>query len=277
MSTHGYLPFLLDAVSYISKYVGTTFVVKIGGSVAEGSETVLQDVSVLWRLGIRIVLVHGGGQAISSWLQRIGKEPRFVHGLRVTDAETLEVVTMVLAGKVNTETVATLQRQGLPAIGLTGADGALFEAAPLSPAHELGLVGNVVRVNPRPVTSLLEAGYLPVIAPLGYSPELGLMNVNADTAAGELAAAMAAEKVIFLTDVDGVLDADGHLISTLKESQVVELISSGVISGGMIPKVEACLRALEGARSAHIINGTVPNALLLEVLTESGIGTMIQR
>jgi acetylglutamate kinase len=277
MSAQGHLPFLLEAVSYISKYVGTTFVVKLGGSVGEGSDTVLQDVSVLWKLGIRIVLVHGGGQAISSWLQRVGKEPKFLHGLRVTDAETLEVVTMVLAGKINTEAVVSLQRQGLPAIGLTGADGALFEACPLAAGEELGLVGNVVRVNPAPVKAVLEAGYIPVVAPLGYNAELGLMNVNADTAAGELAAAMAAEKAIFLTDVDGVLDADGHLISILSESQVVELISNGVISGGMIPKVEACLRALDGARSAHIINGRVPNALLLEVLTQSGIGTMIRK
>lgn len=275
MNAQAHLPFLLEAVSYISKYVGTTFVVKLGGSVAEGGATVLQDIAVLWKLGIKTVLVHGGGQAISAWLQRIGKEPKFVHGLRVTDAETLEVVTMVLAGKVNTDAVVALQRHGLRAIGLTGADGGLFEAAPLAPTEDLGLVGNVVRVNPAPVNTALDAGYIPVVAPLGYSPEVGLMNLNADTAAGELAAAMAAEKVIFLTDVDGVLDADGHLISVLKESQVVELISSGVISGGMIPKVEACLRALDGARSAHVINGKVPHALLLEVLTEGGIGTMI--
>ncbi len=277
MSEREQISFLLEAVSYISQYAGSTFVVKLGGSVAEAGDTVVQDIAILRKLGVRIVIVHGGGQAISGWLQRIGKEPRFVHGLRVTDDETMEVVAMVLAGKVNTDIVVALQRHSLAALGLTGADGSLFEAIPLSPGEELGLVGNVTKVNPTAVYAALDSGFIPVIAPIGYNRELGLMNVNADTAAGELAAAMAAEKAIFLTDVDGVLDADGHLISTLTESQVVELISQGVISGGMIPKVEACIRALAGARSAHIINGKVPNALLLEVLTESGIGTMILR
>lgn len=264
---------LLEALPYIHYFTGKTIVIKIGGSTLGSGDTTLQDVVWLKSLGIEPVIVHGGGNTINDWLNRIGKEAKFVRGLRVTDEETLTVVRMTLAGQVNTELVATIARLGGRAVGITGLDGRLLEAVPQS--ESLGLVGKVTRVNLGVLETLRAAGYITVIAPLGIGADGTMYNLNADTAAGEIAAALRAEKLIFLTDVPGIMDKAGQLLSQLSISQSRELIEQGVISGGMIPKVRACLRALDGARRTHIIDGRTPHALIRELFTDHGVGTMI--
>jgi len=266
---------LLEALPYIHYFAGKTIVIKIGGSTLGSSDTTLQDIVWLKGLGIEPVIVHGGGNAINDWLARIGKEPRFVRGLRVTDEETMEVVRMTLAGKVNTELVAALNSLGGKAVGITGLDGRLLQCQRQS--EELGLVGKVVKVNLEVLQTLMAAGYIVVIAPIGWGPQGEALNLNADTAAGEIAAALQAEKLLLLTDVPGILNGDGALISHISMDQARELIESGVVSKGMIPKVEACLRALDGVRRAHIIDGRVPHALIRELFTNRGVGTMITR
>lgn len=264
---------LAEALPYVSRYVGKTIVVKLGGSALGRHDTTIEDVVICQKLGIRVVLVHGGGTAISGWLKRIGKEPRFVKGLRVTDDETMDLVVMTLAGQVNKQLVAEIQRQGGRAIGLSGIDGGMLQARPLDP--ELGRVGEVHRVDLAPLVALSAAGYIPVVAPIALGDNGLALNLNADTAAAELAATLHAEKAIFLTDVPGVLDAAGHLISELSAEQTKALIAEKVISGGMIPKVEACLRALAGVKRSHIIDGRVAHALIGELFTDRGVGTMI--
>ena len=232
----------------------------------------------LQRQGYTVVVVHGGGKVITQWMQRQGLYPRFVRGLRVTDAPSLEVVTAVLAGLINKDLVASLTGLGGRAVGLSGADGGLLQARVEEP--ELGLVGRVMNVAPAPLEALLGAGFMPVVAPLGLQCRDGeefpsaLLNINADTAAGEIAVAVAAQSLVFLTDVDGVLDSSQRLIQHLTPQQAQHLITSGIVEGGMIPKLEACLRALAAVPMAHIVDGRRPHALL-EAVAGSATGTRV--
>ncbi len=264
---------LLEALPYINYFAGKTIVIKLGGSTLGSEDTTLQDIVLLKNLNIQPVLVHGGGNAITEWLARIGKKAQFVRGLRVTDEETMQVVRMTLVGKVNTDLVSSLNALGVSAVGISGLDGRMIEARQLSP--DLGLVGEVTHVNLDLLKTLVQAGYIVVIAPIGSGEGDQALNLNADTAAGEIAAALHAEKMICLTDVPGVKAGDGSLLSGCYRAKVRGLIKSGVISGGMIPKVQACLRALDGVRRAHIIDGRVSHALVRELFTTGGIGTMI--
>ena len=275
MGDSGLAAALSEALPYISRYIGKTIVVKLGGSALGQNDTTLEDVVNCHRLGIRIVLVHGGGNAISVWLTRIGKVPEFVGGLRVTDDETMNLVVMTLAGQVNKSLVAEIQRLGGRAIGLSGLDGCLLRAHRRDPA--LGRVGDVHTVNLEALLAVANAGFVPVIAPVAYGDDGYALNVNADTAAAELAAALSASKVIFLTDVAGVLDREQNLLPELSALEAKDLIAQKVITGGMIPKVEASLRALAGVERSHIIDGRIPHTLIGELFTDRGVGTMITR
>ncbi len=266
---------LLEALPYINYFAGKTLVIKIGGSTLGSGDTTLQDIVWLKSLGVEPVIVHGGGNAITDWLGKIGKEARFVRGLRVTDEETMEVVRMTLAGKVNTELVAAINGLGGKAVGVTGLDGRLLQAKRQS--EDLGLVGKVVRVDLSLLQALMAAGYIVVVAPIGCGPQCEALNLNADTAAGEIAVALHAEKLILLSDVPGILDENGALVSHVSMEQAKGLIKSGVVSKGMIPKVEACLRALDGVKRTHIIDGRTPHALIRELFTNRGVGTMITK
>lgn len=269
---------LIEALPYIRRFSGHTLVIKLGGAAAAAldPDVVLQDVVLLRFVGMRPVLVHGGGPEISAWQERVGMTPRFVNGLRVTDAATMEVVKMVLTGKVGPDLVARIHRLGGSAIGLSGEDGPTLLVRPAKDGggEELGLVGEVDHVNIEPVVSILDQGRIPVVASIGLGYDGEAYNVNADAVAAELAVALDATKLILLTDVDGVHDGEGALLSELDRDRAELLIEAGVISGGMIPKVRAALRALDGADAAHIIDGRVPHALLLELLTAEGVGTM---
>jgi acetylglutamate kinase len=263
-----------EALPYIARYVGKTVVVKVGGSI-HGDGTALEDVVTLSRLGVSPVVVHGGGPMISEWQGRMGLEPKFVDGRRYTDEMTLDLARMVLIGKANSDLVAHLVSLGARAVGLSGIDGGLIRARLRDP--KLGLVGEVTKVDLGPVKVLMEAGYLVVVAPSATDDQGQPLNVNADSIAGDIARALRAEKLVMFTDVDGVLDANGELISALTVEQVRALIASGEIRGGMIPKVEACVRALDTVPRAHILDGRVPHALLGELFTDAGVGTMITR
>ncbi len=265
---------LLEALPYIAEYVGKTVVVKIGGSIGDDG-TALEDVVTLARLGVKPIVVHGGGPMISEWQGRMGLEPKFVEGRRYTDEMTLDLARMVLIGKVNSDIVAHLRTLGAKAIGLSGIDGGLIEAQLRDP--KLGYVGEVTEVDLTPLQLLTDAGYLVVVAPSAASAEGQPLNVNADSIAGDIARALGAEKLIFFTDVEGVLDADGKIISTLTDAAARGLIASGQASGGMIPKIEACIRALDTVPRAHILDGRVRHALLGELFTHAGVGTMIAR
>ena len=265
---------LLEALPYIARFVGKTVVVKIGGSIGQDG-TALEDVVMLHRLGVHPVVVHGGGPLISEYQERMGLEPRFVDGRRFTDEQTLDLARMVLIGKVNSDLVAHLCGLGAPAIGLSGIDGGMIRARLRDP--KLGLVGEVSEVDLAPLSTLSRAGYLVVVAPAAVDERGQPLNVNADTIAGDLARALGAEKLIFFTDVAGVLDAEGRLLSALDVERARALIGSGEISGGMIPKIEACIRALETVPRAHVLDGRVPHALIRELFTDAGVGTMIAR
>jgi len=270
---------LVAALRYVNAWRGKTVVVKYGGSVLDdnGAGTVLEDLVLLKQAGIHPVLVHGGGPEITRTLRAMGRETRFVNGLRVTDAQTMEVVEMVLAGRVNKTLVGMLANLGARAVGLSGKDGGLLRVRQLNEA--LGFVGEVEAADPRILHVLNREGYIPVVASIGLGPNGESYNLNADTAAGALAVALEASKFILLTDVEGVYakgEGSPQLVSQLRMEEARWLIATGVISEGMIPKVEACLRALEGGvQSAHIISGKIPHALLVELFTETGIGTMI--
>jgi len=276
---------LLEALPYIQAFQGKTLVIKYGGSAMEEAGLKRQfarDVLLLRLVGIRPVIVHGGGPQIGTLMKRLGKEPRFVGGMRVTDEETVEIVEMVLVGKINKEIVGLINHHGGRAVGLSGKDGALIRAkkrmhrTPEGELADIGLVGEVDAVNPEPIRLLEDGGFIPVIAPVGVGVAGETYNINADLVAGEVAAALAAEKLIHLTDVQGINGEDGRHVSTLTRREAERLIKAGVIDGGMLPKVESSLRALEGgAQKAHIIDGRVPHAILLEVLTREGIGTEI--
>lgn len=255
-------------------------VVKIGGSALGGHDTTLKDLAALQQEGVKLIVVHGGGNVVSEWMGRQGAHPRFVRGLRVTDAQSLEIVIAVLTGLVNKHLVASLFALGSKALGLSGVDGGLLEAQLAD--EELGYVGEVSSVNPQPLVQVMEGGYMPVVAPLGVhsvdgSPYSGcLLNINGDTVAGELALAMDVERLIFLTDVEGILDGSGRLIRRLNPRNARIILGSGVVKGGMIPKLEACLRALERVPSTEIIDGRKPGALM-ECMHASSIGTQIVR
>lgn len=269
--TNGLIESLAAALPNVAALAGQTVVVKIGGSTLGSHDTTLEDVVTLQRLGVSVVVVHGGGAVISGWLKRIGKVPEFVDGLRVTDAETMEIVVMALAGKVNKDLVSGLQTLGGRPIGLCGLDGALLTGVRKDPRW--GQVGKVTQVDLAPIRTLVAAGYVPVIAPIALGEGGEALNLNADTAAAEVASALGAAKLLFLTDVPGVKGADGEVIPALTEGEAKELIASGVISGGMIPKVQACLRGLAGAKASHIIDGRVPHAIIQDLFTDRGVGT----
>lgn len=269
---------LSQALPYLQRLSGTTIVVKLGGSAidAAGSESVLRDMVLLRTAGVRPVLVHGGGPAISAWQARVGLPTRFVEGLRVSDAETVELARMVLTGKVGPELVGAIHRLGGSAVGISGEDGPTLLVRPHPLFSELGYVGEVDRVVPDTLLALLDDGHIPVVASIGLGPEGRAYNVNADTVAAELAARLPASKLVLLTDVEGVRDARGELVSELSATRATEMIRDGTVSGGMIPKVSAALRALDGGASVHIIDGRVEHALLLELLTDTGVGTMLR-
>jgi len=267
---------LAAALRYVAAWRGQIVVVKCGGSVLEdgATGTLAEDLALLHRAGVRPVLVHGGGPAIDRALRTQGVAPRFLDGLRVTDAATMAVVEAVLAGDVNPRLVAALQAAGAPAVGLTGRDGGLLRVRPRAP--QLGYVGEVERVEPRLLRQLLEGGWLPVVAPLGVGPEGASYNLNADTAAAALAVGLGAAKLVVLTDVPGVLRA-GERVSELTPAEAEALIQQGVVRGGMIPKLRACLRAVaDGVGSAHVVGAGEPHGLLVELFTEGGAGTWIR-
>ena len=276
---------LIEALPYIRAFQGKTLVIKYGGAAMEQAdlkEQFAQDVLLLRLVGIRPVIVHGGGPQIGALMKRLGKEPRFVGGMRVTDEETVQIVEMVLVGKINKEIVGLINLHGGRAVGLSGKDASLLRAQkrlhrmPDGSSADIGLVGEVESVNPEPIRLLEENGFIPVIAPVGVGADGETYNINADLVAGDVAAALSAEKLIHLTDVTGINGEDGRLVSTLTKREAERLIKAGVIEGGMLPKVESSLRALTGgAQKAHIIDGRVPHAILLEVLTKEGIGTEI--
>ena len=272
---------LVEALPYIQKYTGKTVVVKYGGNamISENlREAVISDIVLLSLVGIRVVVVHGGGPEISEMLDKIGKTSTFIDGLRVTDEETMDIVQQVLCGKVNKSLVATLNRTGGRAVGLSGLDGGLFQAVKLDEIH--GYVGEVSAVDPSIVADVLEKGYTPVISSVAQGADAPCSyNVNADTAAAELAIALEAEKLILLTDVRGLLrdpKDENSLITQAHPSDIPLLVKEGVITGGMIPKLDCCVKAVRsGVRQAVIQDGRVPHSILIEVLSDEGIGTMI--
>ena len=271
---------LTAALPYIKKYYGKIVVVKYGGNAMineELKQQVMEDIVLLHLIGVKIVLVHGGGPEITDMLQKIGKESVFVDGLRVTDKETADVVQMVLAGKINKSLVNLLGTKGGKAMGISGMDGHLIEAEVKD--ERLGFVGKITKVNVEPVTDLLEKGYIPVISTVGCDNKGNVYNINADTAAAYIAGALKAERLISMTDIAGILkdkDDPSSLIPCIDTKEAVELFNDGTISGGMIPKVECCLDAIaRGVRKVIIMDGRVPHSLLIETLTDEGAGTMV--
>jgi len=274
---------LVEALPYIQKFTGKTIVVKYGGNAMISDElrqAVMKDIILLHLVGIRVVVVHGGGPEISDMLKKIGHSSRFVDGLRYTDEVTMDIVQSVLCGKVNKNLVAQLNRLGGQAIGLCGMDGQLFQAEKLD--EKYGLVGNIVNVNPAPVTDALSNGYIPVISTVAQGIDADTAyNINADTAAAKLAEAMGAEKLILLTDVRGLLrdpKDEETLIHEVHTSEVPVLMAQGVISGGMIPKMQCCVDAIAGGVDrVHILDGRIPHSILIELLSDEGIGTMLKK
>jgi acetylglutamate kinase len=266
---------LREAQPYIQALQGRTLVIKLGGSTLDNQRDALEDVVWLRGLGAHPVVVHGGGPEINDWLERLGLPRRFERGLRVTDAATLDVVRMVLAGKVNGDLVRLLVSLGGKAVGLSGLDGGLLRARQVAP--DLGYVGVVTAVDSGAITALSKAGFIPVVAPIALGDGEMVFNVNADDAAADLARGLTATKLLYLSDVPGILDAQGRLLSELTDHEVRTLIGQGVISGGMIPKAEAALRALETTERVHIVDGREPHVLIRELFTLEGAGTMIRR
>ncbi len=281
---------LLEALPFIKRFFGKTFVVKYGGAAMVDEalkQSFAQDVVLLKYVGINVVVVHGGGPQINETLGKMGIESRYVRGMRVTDSETIDIIEMVLVGKVNKEIVALVNQHGAAAVGLSGKDGQLILARKMNVAVpgdgesteiiDIGMVGEIVRVDPTVIRSL-DGKFIPVIAPVGVGESGETYNINADLVAGRVAAALGAEKLILLTDVEGVRDREGGLISTLTISQSADLIERDVISSGMIPKVECCVDALNGGVvKTHIIDGRDRHAVLLEIFTERGVGTEVVR
>ena len=272
---------LAEALPYIQKYYGKTLVVKYGGNAMISQElrhAVISDIILLHLVGIRVVVVHGGGPEITDMLKKIGKQSRFVDGLRHTDQETMDIVQQVLCGKVNKDLVSTLNRMGGSAVGLCGMDGELFQARALD--EKYGLVGEITQVNPKVVVDSLENGYIPVVSTVAQGVDADTSyNINADTAAARLAVALGAEKLILLTDVRGLLrdpKDESTLIHVVELSQVPGLVKDGVIQGGMIPKVDCCVEAVRsGVKNAVILDGRIQHSILIELLSDAGIGTML--
>ena len=273
---------LIEALPYIRRYFDKTIVVKYGGHAMLDKELKAsfgRDMVLLKYIGIRLVIVHGGGPQIDTTLQAMGRQSSFVDGRRVTDDSTMEVVEMVLAGSINQEIVGLLEQSGGRAIGLTGRDGHMLRVRRrLQEGRDLGRVGEIVEVDPAPIAAVAQAGFVPVVAPLGVDTEGLTYNVNADEAAGAIARSLHAEKLILLTDVEGVKDVGGQLVRRLTVTEARKLIAEGTITGGMIPKIQCCIEALGGgvARS-HIIDGRLLHAVLLEIFTDFGVGTLISR
>ena len=270
---------LVEALPYIQEYTGKIAVIKYGGNAMideEKKDSVMRDIVLLNLIGVKVVLVHGGGPEITDMLRRVGKESRFVNGLRVTDRETVEIVQMVLAGKVNKSLVNLIQNKGGKAIGLSGMDGHLIEATIRDP--ELGYVGEITSVNVQPLLDMLDRGYIPVVSTLGCDNEGNVYNINADTAAAKIAGALRAECLISMTDICGILrdkDDPSTLIPEIGVSEAPALVQQGIINGGMIPKVECCINAIHwGIQKVFILDGRIPHAILIETLTDEGLGTM---
>lgn len=275
---------LTAALPYIQKYYGKTVVVKYGGNAMinpELKQAVMSDIILLSLVGIKIVLIHGGGPEISGMLAKLGIESKFVNGLRYTDKETAEIVQMVLSGKTNKDLVSLIEVSGGKAIGLCGIDGAMIKAEKLNDGFDYGYVGEVVSVDPNPIKKVLEEDYIPVIATVGIDDEGQVYNINADTAAAEIAEALGAENIITLTDIPGLLkdvNDPETLISHITVDDVEELIESGVITGGMIPKMKSCEKAVRaGVKKAVLIDGRVPHSILIEMFSDEGIGTLMTK
>lgn len=281
---------LIESLPYMRKFFKKTFVIKYGGAAMVEpvlKEAFAQDVVLLNFIGIKPVIVHGGGPKISTIMEKMGKKPAFIKGLRVTDEDTMEIVEMVLGGLINKEIVTLINRHGGSAIGLTGKDGRLIQAIKksiqkVSPETgvpeiiDLGLVGEVEQIDPKVIYSLQNEGFIPVIAPVGVNSENVTLNINADYVASAVASALKADKLVLLTDVSGIMDDNQELMTSLNANEVFRLEGKGVISGGMIPKVNACVESLnKGVSKAHIVDGRISHALLLEIFTQDGVGTEI--
>jgi len=275
---------LIEALPYIKDFYGKTLVIKYGGSAMLDEnirETVIQDIVLMKLIGINVVIVHGGGPEINNMLKQLGKEPEFINGLRVTDEETMEIVQMVLAGKVNKDIVGYIQSNGLKAVGICGKDGNLLQAQKkLIDGNDVGYLGEIVSVDTSLIETLIEKEFIPVISPIGTDNSKNSYNINADYAAASIAGALKAQKLIFLTDIEGVLkdiNDKSSIISSLKVTEVPELIENKVISGGMIPKVDCCVEAIKkGVKAVHILDGRIEHSLLLEIFTQKGIGTIVE-
>ena len=272
---------LIGALPYIQKYAGKIIVVKYGGNAMideKLKKKVMGDIVLMTQVGIKVVLVHGGGPEITELLSKIGKESEFVDGLRVTDKETVDVALMVLAGKINKTLVNLLQRNGGKAIGLCGVDGGMIKASQKN--EKLGYVGDIENVNVKPILDVIEKGYIPIVSTIGCDDEGNTYNINADTAAARIAGALKAESLISMTDTPGLLmdkDDPETLIKKITVSQIPALTEQGVIAGGMLPKIECCRDAIEhGVRKVFIIDGRIPHAILIETLTDEGLGTMVK-
>jgi len=285
---------LVEALPYMRKFTGTYFVVKYGGQAMvnrELMESVIVDLVLLKYIGVKPVLVHGGGREVSEVMEKLGKKPWFVNGLRVTDDETMEIVEMVLMGKINQNIVSLFNQQGGKAVGFSGRDGDILQARRLEPQPvngepggepvDLGRVGEIMQINPALIHTVSDNGYIPVVSSIGADLNGESLNINADHVAGELAVALKAKKLIVLTDVDGIYylkDGKQEFISSISRGEIKAMVMEGAISGGMIPKVESCLMALDGGvRRTHIIDGRVPHSLILEIFTDAGIGTMVKQ
>lgn len=273
---------LIEAIPYIKKFTGKTFVIKYGGSamIDEAKKKLLiKDIVLFKLLGIDIVIVHGGGPFIKDALDKLGKEAKFIDGLRVTDGETMEIVEMVLSGSVNKEIANSIQRNGIPSVGISGKDGNLLKAKKIEIENgDLGYVGDIESVDPSIIKTLLKQGFIPVVSPVSKDENFDTYNINADYAAAEIAGSLNAEKLIFVTDILGVMrdvnDKDS-LIHYMDLDSARKNIEDGIITGGMIPKVECCMSAVErGTKQVHIINGNLPHSMILEIFTKQGIGTM---
>ncbi len=271
---------LVQALPYIKRYNGKIVVIKYGGNAMINEhlkEQVMEDIALLRLIGVKVVLVHGGGPEISEVMEKMGKKPEFIDGCRVTDKETVDIVQMVLAGKINKTLVNLLEMKGGKAMGISGLDGRLIEASVKD--KKLGYVGHIERVNITPITDLLEKGYIPVVSTVGCDLKGNTYNINGDTAAAFIAGALGAERLIMMTDIAGILrdkDDSSSLIPEITVSEARALYESGVVSGGMIPKVECCIEALQkGVKNVIIMDGRVPHSILMEILTDEGAGTMV--
>lgn len=280
---------LIEALPYIRNFNKKTIVIKYGGAAQKDEQlkdAFAQDIALLSFIGIRPVVVHGGGPKISAMMEKMGKKPEFIHGQRVTDKETMEIVEMVLGGLVNKEIVSLINKHGGKAIGLSGKDNGLIKAKKkllkkvpetgIEEIIDIGLVGEVTAVNSQMLESLEKEGFIPVISPIGISDSSETLNINADYVAAAIASSIKAEKLMLLTDVEGIKEKSGNVLSTLKKKDIKHLISNNTIAGGMLPKVQACMNAIEsGVSKTHIVDGRVPHCLLLEIFTDKGIGTEI--